>query len=270
MLISTLSFSLMNFGVKYLSYLNSFQLIFFRSIGTFLICSILIQYKKISYFGNNKKILLARGILGFIAMSLFFLALKFLNLGTAVALRYIAPIYATLFALFILKEPVEKKQWIYFIVAYAGVLILQGFDSSMSTLGLILIMIGAMFSGLVFMIIRYIKQTENSLVIVNYFMGISLIISGIISIFYWIPPLKEHWILLIALGVLGFFGQFFMTKSLQMATAIYVSPMKYIEVIFSLILGVTFFNEMYTLESLLGLALILIGLIANLFVKKRL
>ena len=269
MLISTLSFSLMNFGVKYLSYLNSFQLIFFRSIGTFLICSALIRYQKIPYFGNNKKILLARGILGFVAMSLFFLALKFLNLGTAVALRYIAPIYATLFALFILKEPVEKKQWFYFIVAYAGVLILQGFDSSMSTIGLVLIMIGAMFSGLVFMIIRYIKQTENSLVIVNYFMGISVIISGVISIFYWIPPLKEHWILLIALGVLGFFGQFFMTKSLQMATAIYVSPMKYIEVIFSLILGVSFFNEVYTLESLIGLSLILIGLIANLFVKKR-
>jgi drug/metabolite transporter (DMT)-like permease len=171
------------------------------------------------------------------------LALKFLNLGTAVALRYIAPIYATLFSLFILKEPVEKKQWVYFIVAYAGVLILQGFDSSMSTIGLILIMIGAMFSGLVFMIIRYIKQSENSLVIINYFMGISVIISGVISFFYWTPPLKEHWILLIALGILGFFGQFFMTKSLQMATAIYVSPMKYIEVIFSLILGVSFFEE---------------------------
>ena len=54
-----------------------------------------------------------------------------------------------------------------------------------------------------------------------------------------------------------------------MATAIYVSPMKYMEVIFSLILGVSFFKEVYTLESLLGLSLILIGLIANLFVKKR-
>ena len=90
-----------------------------------------------------------------------------------------------------------------------------------------------------------------------------------ISIFYWIPPLKEHWILLIALGVLGFFGQFFMTKSLQMATAIYFSPMKYVEVIFTLSFGVYLFDEVYTFQSLLGIAMVISGLTASVLYKER-
>jgi drug/metabolite transporter (DMT)-like permease len=48
-----------------------------------------------------------------------------------------------------------------------------------------------------------------------------------------------------------------------------IAPLKYLEVIFMIIIGVTWFGEIYNLWTLLGIFLILIGLIYNLYLNKK-
>ena len=72
---------------------------------------------------------------------------------------------------------------------------------------------------------------------------------------------------LLALGILGFLAQLFMTKAFRTYEANMVAPIKYVEVLFTLSLGVFVFDESYTFLSLLGIALIIVGLVANIFYK---
>ncbi len=264
MLFSTLSFACMNSIVKHLTHISAFQIVFFRSLGTLLITLTLILKNRIPFLGNNKKLLVLRGLVGVTSMTFFFMSVKYLPIATAVSLRYIAPIFAAIFAVFLLKESIKPIQWLFFAMAFGGVVILKGFDNQVSVTGLILVFISAIFSGLVYVLLSKIGNTEHPLVVVNYFMVISVIIGGILSIRTWVNPIGIEWGMLFGLGVFGYFGQLFMTKAFQtVSSASQIAPLKYLETIFTLLFGIFIFSEVYTFLSILGIVLIITGLILN-------
>jgi len=268
MVISTLSFSFMNAIVKYLVHLPAYELVFFRSLVTLIFSISFLIFHKIPMLGNKRVLLLSRGIFGFISLTLFFMSLKYLTMGTAVSLRYIAPIFAAIFAVYMLKETIKLIQWLFFAVAFGGVLVLTGLDKEINSYGLILIVISAIFSGLVFVTITKIGKQDHPLVVVNYFMFIATIVGGILMLFNWVTPRGIEWLLLFSLGIFGYFGQLYMTKAFQSASTNQVAPLKYTEVIFTVTIGLLWFNEIYTLWSLLGIFMIIVGLVLNALYKK--
>jgi drug/metabolite transporter (DMT)-like permease len=268
MILSALAFALLNVFVKGLDQFNVYQIVFFRSIGSLVFTIPFLVQQKIPFLGKKKSLLIARGVVGFVAMTLFFTSLKFLSMGPAVSIRYIAPIFAAIFAFLILKEKIKLLQWVCFGIALSGVFILKGFDASMNGVGLLYAMLSAVFTGLVFIIIRKIGNNDHPIVVVNYFMIIAAIFGGVLSISDWVNPVGLEWILLLSLGVFGYFGQYYMTKAIQTTEINQVVPLKYIEVIFTMIIGAVWLNETYTLISLLGILLILVGLILNFLLKR--
>lgn len=269
MIFSALGFMLLNSFVKYLGHYSAYQLVFFRSAGSLFFTIGFLKRNKIPMQGNQKILLITRGLVGVTSMIFFFLALKYLPIGSAVSMRYIGPIFAAIFALFILKEHIKPIQWLFFGIAFSGVVVLKGFDPEISILGLLYILISAVFSGMVYVLLRKIGEKDHPVVVVNYFMIIATLVGGILSINSWVQPTGYEWLMLGSLGVFGYIGQLNMTKAFQYAEANIVAPMKYIEVIFTMLIGVLWFDDTYTLYSVLGIVLIITGLVLNVLVKNR-
>ncbi len=269
MIISALAFALLNVFVKNLNQFNVYQVVFFRAAGSLFFTLPFLIKQKIPILGNKKGLLLFRGVFGFTSMTLFFMSLKYMSMGSAVSIRYISPIFAAIFALFLLKEKIKNAQWACFAIAFLGVVILKGFDSQINNMGLLYAVLSAIFSGIVFIIIRKIGNSDHPLVIVNYFMIIATILGGALAINNWITPKGIEWLLLLSLGVFGYYGQFYMTKAFQGAEINQVAPLKYIEVVFTLIIGVIWLEEIYTFWSVLGILLIIAGLTLNVVVKGK-
>jgi len=269
MLISALAFACMNVIVKQLTNLSAYQIVFFRSAGSLFFTFGYLIRNKIPMLGNNKPLLILRGIVGVTSMTFFFMSIKYLPVGTAVSLRYLAPIFAAAFAIVFLKEKVAPLRWLFFIVAFSGVLILKGFDTQVNSYGLMLVLIASVFSGLVYVVISKIGRGDHPVVIVNYFMVIATIVGGVLSIGNWINPVGIEWLLLLSLGIVGYVGQVYMTKAFQIASTSHVAPLKYIEVVFTLLLGIFLFGEVYTFWSLLGITMIIGGLVLNVLYKGR-
>ena len=269
MIFSVIAFSLMNAVVKSLGSFHAYQIVFFRSIGTLLFTIPLILKAKIPILGNNKKLLFLRGLFGVISLTCFFMSLNYLAVGTAVSLRYTSPIFAAIFALFFLKEKVKPVQWILFLIAFIGVLIIKGFGAEVNSIGLILVILSAIFLGLIFVVIRKIGDSENPLVIINYFMVMAFVFGGIMSINYWKTPNLTEWLLLLSLGFSGYIGQLYMTKALQSHETNVIAPLKYLEVVFMIIIGAFWFDEIYNLWTLLGIFLIMFGLLYNIYLKQK-
>lgn len=259
----------MNAFVKYLSNYPTFEIVFFRSVGSLILGTTYILAKGISILGNQRKLMVFRSFAGLTAMSLFFMSLQYLPVGTAVSLRYLAPIYAAIFAIFLLDEKLRTIQWFLFLLAFSGVLMLKGFDQELNTTGLLLVLTASVFSGLVYVIIRKIGRRDHPLVIVNYFMFIGTLIGGILCINGWVKPEGIDWLRLFSLGIFGFFGQVFMTKAFQIAKTNLVAPLKYIEVVFTILVGVSWFGDVYTLWSLIGILMIIVALTANVIIGRR-
>ncbi len=269
MLLSTLAFACMNAVVKHLDAINAYQIVFFRSFGSLFFTFGFLIKNKIPIVGKNNTLLILRAITGTTSMLLFFMSIKYLAIGTAVSLRYTAPIFATIFAAFIFKEHIKPIQWCFFLMSFLGVLVIKGLDTDINTYGLILVLLAAILSGLVFIIINKIGQSEHPVVIVNYFMVTATIMGGILSIGHWIQPQGIEWILLFSLGVFGYFGQIYMTKAFQLAATTIVAPFKYVEVVFTALLGIFIFHEVYTFWSVLGIILIIGGLMLNQWFKSK-
>lgn len=270
MILSTMAFACMNAVVKYLDNVNTYQIVFFRSLGSLFFTFGYLLKNRIPFIGNKNKLLILRSLVGATSMIFFFMSVKYLSVGTAVSLRYTAPIFAAIFAIFILKERIKPVQWVFFIVSFMGVLVLKGLDSQIDTFGLLLVLIAAILSGLVYIMINQIGQSEHPVVVVNYFMFTAMVLGAVLSIGNWVTPTGVEWPLLLSLGVFGYFGQIYMTKAFQTASTTIIAPLKYVEVIFSLLLGVALFNEIYTFWSLFGMVLIISGLVLNVWYKGRL
>ncbi|APZ48091.1 EamA family transporter [Polaribacter reichenbachii] len=269
MVFSVIAFAVMNAVVKYLSAFNVYQIVFFRSIGTLVFTLPLILKSKIPVLGTNKKLLLARAIVGVISLTCFFQSLNYLPVGTSVSLRYTSPIFAAILAFFLLKEKIKTIQWFLFLLAFIGVLMIKGFGADVNTIGLLFVLTSAVFQGLVFVLIRKIGSKEHPLVIINYFMATAFVFGGLMSINHWTNPTPSEWVLLLSLGVLGYIGQLYMTKAFQTNETNVVAPLKNLEVIFAIIIGALWFGEIYNLLTLLGVFLILFGLVYNIYIKRK-
>lgn len=270
MVLSTLAFTGMNILIKYLTIYSAYQLVLFRSLGTLVFTFGILFYKRIPILGNNRPLLVFRGIVGVTSMLLFFMAIKYMSIGAASALRYVSPIFAGIFAVILLKESMRPIQWLFFIFAFAGVLVLKGFDDDASTIGLLLGLASSVFSGLVYILIRKIGNTEHPIVIINYFMCVSAVVGGGFSIFYWTTPHGIDILLLLGLGVFGYVGQLFMTKAFQLGEASIIAPLKYVEVVFSIVAGVGLLGETYTFYSFVGMLMIIGGVVINILYKQKL
>lgn len=267
MILSTMAFACMNAVVKYLDNVNTYQIVFFRSLGSLFFTFGYLLKNKIPLIGNKNKLLILRSIVGATSMLFFFMSVKYLSVGTAVSLRYTAPIFAAIFAVFILKEQIKPFQWVFFIISFMGVLVLKGIDSQVDTTGLILVIVAAILSGLVYIMINQIGQSEHPVVVVNYFMITAMILGAVLSIGNWKTPIGIEWPLLLSLGVFGYFGQIYMTKAFQTASTNIIAPLKYVEVVFTVMLGAALFGEVYTFWSLFGMVLIISGLVLNVWYK---
>lgn len=268
-LLAAFGFTFMQALVKELDHIHTFELIFFRASITSLLCIIYLSKQKVSLFGNNKKLLLLRAFFGLIAITSFFITIERIPFGASVSLKYLSPIFTAIFAMLILKEKVRPIQWLFFLMAFLGVVLMKGFDTRIDLISLLLGISGALFSGLVYITIRKIGSREHSLVIVNYFMFFTAAIIGLLAIPHWTAPSSSDWPLLILIGVSGFFAQLFMTKAFQIELASKIVPVRYIEVVYALLVGLIWFGESYNLWTLLGIVLVVSGMVLNVLFKPK-
>lgn len=268
-LISTLFFSAMQALVKGMPKFDSFEHIFFRSlIGWFLAVGVLLK-DGVSLRGKNDKLLIFRGLVGSVSMFTFFYILTHIPFGSAVAFKYLSPIFAAIFAVFMLSEKISKKQWLYFFICFVGILMLKGFDVRISLFDLSIGLVSAAAGGLLYIIIKKIGDDDHPMVILHYFMFVSAFFSGFASIPNWVTPTWSDAGGLLLIGVVGFVAQNYFTKAIQEPDDVsYLAILRYVEVVFALIIGYIWFDEHYNLQSFLGIALIFIGLLLTFYEKK--
>ena len=267
-LIATFAFAIMNATAKELSNFHPMQVVFFLAIGTFIFIFPTMLIRKIPIIGNNPKLLFLRGLVGVVSLSTFFMALQKIPLGSAISIRYLGPIFGVVMAAYFLKEKVKGIQWLSLIIAFSGVIVLKGFDPRIDSASLGLLLISALFVGMVFVMIRYLTDKEHYLTIINYFMVVTIIVS-LFFVNLWRIPIKNEWHSVVGIGILGLIGQVFMTRAFQTEDTSVLAPFKYMELVWALILGYFLFDETYSWAPFFGISLIIIGMLLNVYSKNK-
>jgi drug/metabolite transporter (DMT)-like permease len=286
-LLSGLCFILVNFLVKMLGGNNDLstyfhfqsygahELVFFRSLVSFILSAIIIKKKGIPFFGNNKKWLLVRGIAGVIALTIFFFTLQELPLAVASILQYLSPIFTIILAAIVLKEKIFKIQWILIILAFCGVLVI-GYDNllpssaaAIEPFWMILGIVSAFFSAIAYVAIVKLKKTDQPITIVLYFPMLALPFTGIWCLFEFVLPMGWEWLVLILIGIFTQMAQILMTKALHTADTAKIIPFQYLGAIYAVLIGWFIFDERLSGILFMGMLIIIVCVILNTIYQHR-
>ncbi|WPP50246.1 DMT family transporter [Catalinimonas niigatensis] len=269
MLLSTFLFACMNVLVKFASHIPAVEIVFFRSMISLVISYTILKTKGISLWGNNKTLLIARGATGAVGLILYFILIQQIPLATAVTLQFLAPIVTAILGMLLLHERVKPWQWVFFLLSFGGIWVVNGFDTRVELIHLLMGLLAAFGAGMAYTIIRKLKKSEHPLVIVMYFPLVTMPITGLYSAWHWVMPQGIEWLTLLGIGVLTQFAQYFLTKSFQEEEINKVASLNYLSILYALFFGYVFFEETFNIYTYLGMLLVISGVILNIWYKER-
>jgi drug/metabolite transporter (DMT)-like permease len=269
MFLSTLAFALANAFVKQVSHIPAMEVVFFRTTIASAFCIIGLYRANADWRGSNRSLLLLRGIFGTTALYLFFTTLQNIPLASAMTIQYLSPIFTSIIAIFVLSEKVRSLQWVFYAIAFGGVLLIEQIDTRVSPLFLVIGIISAFCSGVAYNLVRSLRGREHPLTVVLHFQLVG-VVAGFISLFFeWRTPTGWDWIYLFLVGVFSQLGQIFLTNALQKERVAGVAIINYTGLVYALLIGSFIFGEAQTAESLAGMLLVVFGVLLSVIYSKR-
>lgn len=291
MLISALGFSLMAACVKEVSGLGIpvLEIVAARAVISGFMSYADIKSKKISIWGHNKTLLIARGAVGSFALMFVYYAVTTLPLAEATLLQYLHPVFTAVLAIFFLKETIQRSTILCIVISLLGLFVMiypnlaqeelvqvglaqsslnikGGLQYSWLSIGAGVL--GAFGSAVAYVIIKKLTKTDDSSVIIFYFPVIAFPVSMIMLGNDFVVPSFTASILLILVGLFTQVGQVGLTKALHCADANKATAYAYVQVLFSVIIGWAYFSEVPMLTTIIGGSFIMIAALINVFWKR--
>lgn len=267
MVVSAFSFSVMGALVKALGgRLPVQELVLARSVFTLGCTWLLLRRAGVSPWGEQRRLLIGRGVFGFAALTCVFYALSRLPLAEATVLQYTYPIFTALLGALVLDERPGRKLLLAIALSTVGVVLVVrpgsvfgGAVGPTDSLAVMAAVLGAFFSADAYVVVRKLTRREHPLVIVFYFPLVSLPLSLPWAVAHWVWPSWSEWLLLLGMCIATQVGQVALTEGLRSESAARASSMSYLQIVFAAALGAIVFGDTPPLATLLGAALILCG-----------
>ena len=263
MILSVLFFSFMDILIKVTDEYDVGQIMFFRALFGLIPIFFLIPKNRIKNFYKTKNIKLHffRSFFGAIAMAAIFIGLRNLQLAEVTALAFSGPLWVVLFSMFFLSEKIRLKRWIAVGLGFIGVIIISkpGFDNlNFYYIYPIIFCIG--FAG-VSILIRKLTLAGESVWLIAFYFSLVSGLGGLLTIplGLWKMPNTYDFILLILIGLLGGIANLLLTQSYKLAEVTLTTPLKYLSLVIAIIFGFYFFEEIPSIHTLSGAALIVVS-----------
>ncbi len=194
-----------------------------------------------------------RGVMVALTVAFFTIGLSFVPLADAVAITFITPIIVTILGAYLLGERVGKRRWAAVITGFFGtVMITQpSFDNFNS--GLLFPFLAAMFFAIRQIISRQVSYKDSVQTTVAYTALTSFFFLSVCLPFFWIKvPSELDAIMLISLSALSAVGEIFIIYALSIGLAVVVTPIHYTMIIWAVMYGYFFFEEVPNISMIFG------------------
>ena len=267
---ASLFFSIMTVCVKKIDErIPIYELVFFRSLLSLAITSIVIKKKRISPWGNNKILLILRGLLGTLALVCIFYSIRNMPLSISTVIQYTYPIFISIFSGILINEKITKSTMISLIVGWLGVFVilnptqLLSLNIDLEKITVLIAFIGSISTALAYITVKKLSYTEDVFIIIKYFPLISIITLSPYVLINWVTPNPKDLIWIIGIGLFTQLGQTFLTIGLKNLPASEASTINYLQVFFGTMWGIFFFSELINVNFLFGSLLVLLGTIIS-------
>jgi drug/metabolite transporter (DMT)-like permease len=211
---------------------------------------------------TQHRVLIFRIAAGLGSLSCFYAALAVMSLATVTALLQMITLFITFLAPFMLGEVIGRRRWIAVLVGFGGAIILLNPGFSEWSFWGVVFGLGAPFFGAIMMImLRKLGKSDNPASTAIWYNCTGACVFA--TIFFWrddvLPNAGIDVVILVLIGVLSSFQQYFIAFSHKLAPASFLAPFRYMSVPVGIVAGIVFFQEQLTPVVIGGSAIIVLS-----------
>ncbi len=277
-LIAMMVFSVQDGIMKYIfNFVSLYEVYLIRTLVSFGLILIFLKLtkKKIVFKTQYPLLTFCRVILFFFGFSSFYVSLTVLPLGFATALFFVTPFLITIFAHFFLKEKIGIRRWSAVVVGFIGVYITLNPDfNNFNYLSLLPILCAFCYS--LSMIIIKKTSDKDSVYTQTFTFYLGAIIFSTIFYFLigdgqyntsdhpasqfifreWFVDLESSILFMVATGLTATVAFLLLFTAYRIASPAVVSPFEYSILLWSPLIGWIYFNEIPSLNTVIGILII--------------
>ena len=239
--------------------LDPLQVIFFRNFFCLVLMLPLLHWRGPSLAVSTQiRLYGVRVGLAFVSMMTWFTALSLIPFGELTAIGFLAPLFATIFAVFWLGEVVRARRWTALIIGFIGALIILRPGSTGFGLGQMLALFSALTAGVVGPLLKQMTAHDDPDKIVFITNLWAAPASLVPALFVWQWPPLDLWPYLVAMGFCAVLGHVALLRGFASTDASLVFTFEFSRLPFAVAAGYLFFGETTDLWTWVG-ALIIFG-----------
>jgi drug/metabolite transporter (DMT)-like permease len=282
-------FSIQDVIIKYFSgYYSVLEIVFIRcAIASMLVFLVMLMLPgKQAYIANRPGFMLVRGLLGFLSYLGYYMAIAAMPLAEVVSITFTMPLFVTALSALILGENVGFRRWAAVCVGFMGVLLIISPDGDFNLLAVSLAFMASITYATHTIITRVLSKNNNPLTMSFNTLAIFTIVSGILSLLVyseiiniesthpsmaflgrdWIYPSETDWIYLIVIAFIAAIGFYCLTKAYCLAEASAISPFEFSYILWAVVYGIVFWNEIPEVTTHIGIAVLISS---NIYISYR-
>ncbi len=252
------TFSMHDALIKSIEGVPVFQVVFFVVLFSFVPFTLFLAVDgaERSLRPNLPVLIGLRCLFSVIGLLCVFYAFGRLPMAEVYSLLFAAPILITLLAIPILGERVRLIRWFAILLGMLGVLIVLRPGTTTFSVAHMAALGAASCTALVSVVTRKIGSREHSVTLIIYPLLTNVVVTGIATIFVYVPIPGEVLLRLCGIGILSVMGQSLMIQAYRASEAQFVAPMQYSQMLWAMLYGAVIFNETIDRTVLLGSAVI--------------
>lgn len=198
------------------------------------------------------KLFAARGVVHTIAVILWFFAMARIPIADVTAMNYLSPVYVTLGAALLLKEPLPPRRLAAVIMALIGAVIILRPGFREVDVGHIAMLGTALMFAAGYLVAKQLSGEVSAAVVVGMLSVTVTIGLAPFAAAVWVPVSLANigWLFLVACFATA--GHYSMTLAFASAPLTVTQPVTFLQLIWAVLLGAVFFDEAVDGWVLLG------------------
>ncbi|MFZ3026001.1 DMT family transporter [Pseudomonas sp.] len=202
---------------------------------------------------------LVRGLSLVAITLLFYSALRFIPLGEATAVIFLAPLVVIVLSATWLKEHISRGLWLSVGVGLLGVLLIVRPGGALFTPAILLPLGAAFCFGLYQLLTRRLSATDHPATS-NFLSALVGTLSvSVLLPWFWQTPTLVDGLLMATLGATAMTGHMLLTHAYRFGSAASLAPFTYVQIVTATLLGMLFFDHTPDLWAILGMAVIILS-----------
>jgi drug/metabolite transporter (DMT)-like permease len=234
--------------------MDPFQAQFLRYFfGLLVLLPVLAWRGFANYWPRQVGVQFTRGGVHALGLCLWFTALPGIPLADMTAIGFTGPIFVMIGAHFFFHEPMRWERWAATLAGFAGVLIVVGprLSGSGGASHLLMLASAPVFAGS-FLLTKALTRSETAGVILVWQSITVSIFSLPLALWHWQWLAAPQWATFVLCGMLGSAGHYCLTRSFAAADISATQSAKFLDLVWSAIMGWLLFSDLPGTTTIAG------------------